>query len=276
MRRRARDRPSCCRPRRCACSYPDAACVGAAADRARRRGRAAPGRPARTARRRSSTPRERPRAEARGAALRRGVRHPPALLSLPDLVERRRDPPPRRHAGRAQGALPPVGASSSRTRSCPTSSPPSSSSPPPPTWQAGSRCCRTTAPASSCCAWRCSTRARPTPRPSRPSARCCRARHPPTSPRRRPWPAPGRRASRSGSTSPRSGRDPKEPERPHDENLRRAAVGRAPYVMVAVLVSGTIWRYRYDKFGWTTRSSELHESRLLRIGARCSTSGCWW
>ncbi|MEV6878295.1 respiratory nitrate reductase subunit gamma [Amycolatopsis sp. NPDC051128] len=43
--------------------------------------------------------------------------------------------------------------------------------------------------------------------------------------------------------------------------------GIAPYVMAAVLVGGTVWRYRYDKFGWTTRSSELHESRLLRIGS---------
>ncbi|MGQ0480259.1 MAG: respiratory nitrate reductase subunit gamma [Pseudonocardia sp.] len=41
----------------------------------------------------------------------------------------------------------------------------------------------------------------------------------------------------------------------------------APYVMVAVLVGGTIWRYRYDKFGWTTRSSQLYESRLLRLGS---------
>lgn len=40
-----------------------------------------------------------------------------------------------------------------------------------------------------------------------------------------------------------------------------------PYVVVAVLVSGTIWRYRYDRFGWTTRSSQLYESRLLRIGS---------
>jgi nitrate reductase gamma subunit len=40
-----------------------------------------------------------------------------------------------------------------------------------------------------------------------------------------------------------------------------------PYVVVAVLVGGTVWRYRYDKFGWTTRSSELYESRLLRIGS---------
>jgi nitrate reductase delta subunit len=43
--------------------------------------------------------------------------------------------------------------------------------------------------------------------------------------------------------------------------------GVLPYMMVVVLVGGTIWRYRYDKFGWTTRSSELHESRLLRIGS---------
>lgn len=43
--------------------------------------------------------------------------------------------------------------------------------------------------------------------------------------------------------------------------------GVAPYVLAVVLVGGTIWRYRYDKFGWTTRSSELYESRLLRIGS---------
>ncbi|MEV0646266.1 respiratory nitrate reductase subunit gamma [Phytomonospora sp. NPDC050363] len=43
--------------------------------------------------------------------------------------------------------------------------------------------------------------------------------------------------------------------------------GILPYVVVAVLVGGTVWRYRYDKFGWTTRSSELYESRLLRIGS---------
>ncbi|MFI5615495.1 respiratory nitrate reductase subunit gamma [Amycolatopsis sp. NPDC051903] len=40
-----------------------------------------------------------------------------------------------------------------------------------------------------------------------------------------------------------------------------------PYVTVAVLVLGTIWRYRYDRFGWTTRSSQIYESRLLRIGS---------
>jgi nitrate reductase gamma subunit len=43
--------------------------------------------------------------------------------------------------------------------------------------------------------------------------------------------------------------------------------GALPYVVVAVLVGGTIWRYRYDRFGWTTRSSQLYESRLLRIAS---------
>ncbi|SDB98772.1 respiratory nitrate reductase gamma subunit [Raineyella antarctica] len=40
-----------------------------------------------------------------------------------------------------------------------------------------------------------------------------------------------------------------------------------PYVSLTMLVVGTIWRYRHDKFGWTTRSSELHESRMLRLGS---------
>jgi len=40
-----------------------------------------------------------------------------------------------------------------------------------------------------------------------------------------------------------------------------------PYVTLAVVAVGTWWRYRYDKFGWTTRSSQLYESRLLRIAS---------
>ncbi|MCE6999102.1 respiratory nitrate reductase subunit gamma [Saccharothrix sp. S26] len=39
-----------------------------------------------------------------------------------------------------------------------------------------------------------------------------------------------------------------------------------PYVTITVFVGGIAWRYRHDRFGWTTRSSQLHESRLLRIG----------
>ena len=40
-----------------------------------------------------------------------------------------------------------------------------------------------------------------------------------------------------------------------------------PYICLAVFVVGHLWRYRYDKFGWTTRSSQLYEDRLLRIGS---------
>lgn len=40
-----------------------------------------------------------------------------------------------------------------------------------------------------------------------------------------------------------------------------------PYVTLAMVAVGTWWRYRYDKFGWTTRSSQLYESRLLRIAS---------
>jgi nitrate reductase gamma subunit len=40
-----------------------------------------------------------------------------------------------------------------------------------------------------------------------------------------------------------------------------------PYVCLTVFVLGHVWRYRYDKFGWTTRSSQLYESRLLRLGS---------
>lgn len=40
-----------------------------------------------------------------------------------------------------------------------------------------------------------------------------------------------------------------------------------PYVSMAVFVVGLLWRYRYDKFGWTTRSSELYEHALLRLGS---------
>jgi nitrate reductase gamma subunit len=40
-----------------------------------------------------------------------------------------------------------------------------------------------------------------------------------------------------------------------------------PYVTIAVFVVGMFWRFRYDKFGWTTRSSQLYERSLLRIAS---------
>ncbi|WP_101652748.1 respiratory nitrate reductase subunit gamma [Brevibacterium ihuae] len=40
-----------------------------------------------------------------------------------------------------------------------------------------------------------------------------------------------------------------------------------PYLALAVFILGHIWRYRYDRFGWTTRSSQIYESKLLRIAS---------
>jgi nitrate reductase gamma subunit len=40
-----------------------------------------------------------------------------------------------------------------------------------------------------------------------------------------------------------------------------------PYITLTIFVVGHYWRYRYDKFGWTTRSSQLYEDRLLRWGS---------
>ena len=39
-----------------------------------------------------------------------------------------------------------------------------------------------------------------------------------------------------------------------------------PYVAFTSFLLGHLWRYRHDQFGWTTRSSQLYESRLLRLG----------
>jgi nitrate reductase gamma subunit len=40
-----------------------------------------------------------------------------------------------------------------------------------------------------------------------------------------------------------------------------------PYIAITIFIVGHYWRYRYDKFGWTTRSSQLYERRLLRWGS---------
>jgi nitrate reductase gamma subunit len=41
----------------------------------------------------------------------------------------------------------------------------------------------------------------------------------------------------------------------------------APYVSLSLAAAGTWWRYRYDKLGWSSRSSQIYESRLLQIGS---------
>ncbi|GAA4891731.1 respiratory nitrate reductase subunit gamma [Tessaracoccus lubricantis] len=43
--------------------------------------------------------------------------------------------------------------------------------------------------------------------------------------------------------------------------------GVLPYVVLLVLVGGLIWRYKFDQFGWTTRSSQMYESKLLKVAS---------
>lgn len=40
-----------------------------------------------------------------------------------------------------------------------------------------------------------------------------------------------------------------------------------PYISLTTFVVGLVWRWRYDKFGWTTRSSQLYEGRQLSIAS---------
>jgi len=40
-----------------------------------------------------------------------------------------------------------------------------------------------------------------------------------------------------------------------------------PYACLTTLIVGHIWRYRFDQFGWTSRSSELYEKRWLLFGS---------
>ncbi|MCL2454072.1 MAG: respiratory nitrate reductase subunit gamma [Micrococcales bacterium] len=46
-----------------------------------------------------------------------------------------------------------------------------------------------------------------------------------------------------------------------------AAFGVWPYVALAVFVVGHVWRWRSDQMGWTTRSSQISEKRLLAWGS---------
>lgn len=40
-----------------------------------------------------------------------------------------------------------------------------------------------------------------------------------------------------------------------------------PYVALTIFIGGHIYRYNHDQFGWTTKSSEFLEKRMLRIGS---------
>ncbi|WJZ02350.1 respiratory nitrate reductase subunit gamma [Corynebacterium freiburgense] len=40
-----------------------------------------------------------------------------------------------------------------------------------------------------------------------------------------------------------------------------------PWLSFAVFIIGTVWRWHYDQFGWTTKSSQIYESKLLRLSS---------
>ena len=149
--------------------------------------------------------------------------------------------------------------------SCPTSCRPCWSSPPPPTWPSGSRCCRSTAPGLELL--RLALLEAGTPYAAPVEAVCALL----------PGPSPAdvaaaKALARTGPPREQVGLDLAPfglhtRRRHRDDAVDVLLWGVLPYVVVAVLVGGTIWRYRYDQFGWTTRSSQLYESRLLRIGS---------
>ncbi len=43
--------------------------------------------------------------------------------------------------------------------------------------------------------------------------------------------------------------------------------GVYPIICLASFFIGHVWRYRYDKFGWTSRSSQMYEEKVLSIGS---------
>ncbi len=40
-----------------------------------------------------------------------------------------------------------------------------------------------------------------------------------------------------------------------------------PYIVLTIFIGGHIYRYNHDQFGWTTKSSQLLEKKLLRVGS---------
>jgi nitrate reductase gamma subunit len=40
-----------------------------------------------------------------------------------------------------------------------------------------------------------------------------------------------------------------------------------PYAAIAIFLAGHVWRYRTDQYGWTTRSTQILESRWLKWGS---------
>lgn len=43
--------------------------------------------------------------------------------------------------------------------------------------------------------------------------------------------------------------------------------GVLPYICFTLLIGGMIWRWKTDQFGWTSRSSQLNENKILRAAS---------
>ena len=43
--------------------------------------------------------------------------------------------------------------------------------------------------------------------------------------------------------------------------------GVLPYISFTLLIGGLVWRWRTDQYGWTSRSSQLNEGRILRAAS---------
>lgn len=43
--------------------------------------------------------------------------------------------------------------------------------------------------------------------------------------------------------------------------------GVLPYICFTLLIAGLIWRWHWDQYGWTSRSSQLQESTILRLAS---------
>jgi len=41
-----------------------------------------------------------------------------------------------------------------------------------------------------------------------------------------------------------------------------------PYIAISSFIIGLVWRFKYDKFNWTTRSSQIYEGKLLNKKTR--------
>ena len=240
------------------------------------------GRPSRSAR--SSTTSSRRRCRELARRLRRDLRPPAPLLPVPDLLRARRHPQARHGAAAVQDRPTGPPASSSPTASCPT------------TWPCVLEFAATGDPAAgrraaagaprrawSCCGWRWRDAGSP----------WADVRRRRSAPPCRRWRGDDREAVRRLAAAGAAGRGGRPgavraarvharaarpcPAPAHRRASARGARPGRPLMTPCCGWSsrtsawrsssvGHLWRYRYDKFGWTTRSSQLYENRAAAAG----------